>query len=225
MIDAPVFAALSLQIASKSSFRILPAGKFKAIDGRPSAGSWLLTAEAGMQLVQAAESSSIDYCIDYEHQSMRTEKNGLPAPAAGWFKRLEWREDGLYTVDARWTAKARAMIESGEYRFISPVFSFDKKTLEVNKLFNLALTNNPALPMLTDLAAMKARGGDADVTSKESRESLERIASRLGLDAGQLASSLAAEEEERAREMAPISAMDRKTIATKLGIPEAWLTR
>ncbi len=97
-----------------------------------------------------------DFVIDYEHQTIQASKNGQPAPAAGWFKRLEWREgQGLFAVDVRWTARAAAMIVAREYRYISPVFGFDPTTGEVQSLQSAAITNNPALDGLTDIAAAK----------------------------------------------------------------------
>ena len=104
------------------------------------------------RLIDDAESRATDYPIDYEHQILESKTNGQPAPAAGWFRRLEARDDGLYAVDVRWTPRARQMIEAGEYRYISPVFSYDKTTGRITRLLMAAITNNPALDGLTDLA-------------------------------------------------------------------------
>lgn len=148
-------AAHSIAVCAEAQavreFRIIPAGEFWPNDGRPLAISWRLTPERGAQLVAQADQRTMDYLIDYEHQTLYTEKNGQPAPAAGWFKKLEMRADGLYAVDARWTAAAKGMIQGGEYRYLSPVFRFDSVTGEVLALDSLALTNNPALHGLTDL--------------------------------------------------------------------------
>ena len=175
------FAALSLQITTKKEFRIIPAGRFKGVDGRPAGGSWVMTASNGAKLIEAAQSRQIDYVIDYEHQTMLAGTNGKPAPAAGWFKKIAWRDDGLYVVDARWTSAAKAMIDSEQYRFISPTFLYDSATLQVNGLHSVALTNNPNLHDLTDLSMMKlehSAGADgrplADLTARD-RENLERV--------------------------------------------------
>jgi len=141
-------AALSLNGTPKRAFRILPAGHFTPSDGRPLEAPWYLTETRARQLVSLATQRAQDYIIDYEHQSLTP---GQLAPAAGWFKQLEWRQDGLYVVDARWSDRAKAMIESGEYRFISPVFNYLPDG-EVTALHSLGLTNNPALHGLTDLA-------------------------------------------------------------------------
>lgn len=156
MLHATALSTISIPLAGKSEFCILPAGKFKAVDGRPTGGMWVMNAAIGENLVSEANSRKIDYVIDYEHQTMLAETNGKPAPAAGWFKNLAWRNDGLYVTDARWTAQAKVMLDSEQYRFISPTFIYDKITLEVTGLINISLTNNPALHGITDLALLKA---------------------------------------------------------------------
>jgi len=157
-----------------SAFRIIPAGQFRSIDGRPSPeAAWELTPERARQLVALAAAKPEDYVIDFEHQTVKP--NG-PAPAAGWFKKLEWRPgDGLYVTDARWTDRAKAMLSSGEYRYVSPVFFYDKGSGAVNALHSVALTNNPALSGLTDLGAiainsanMRGIAGGNVMTQKDS---------------------------------------------------------
>jgi phage I-like protein len=115
----------SLPVAGRE-FRILPAGVFRAKDGRPAhLPGWKIDAEIAQRVI-AASASVDDLVIDYEHQTLNAEKNGHPAPAAGWFRRMVWREGtGLFAVDVKWTDKARAMIAAGEYRYISPVFPYN----------------------------------------------------------------------------------------------------
>lgn len=158
-----VYAALSQPLgpAGFREFRILPAGTFRSADGsgRPeNVPGWIMTAQVAHRIIASLSGRRDDVLIDYEHQSLQAGKNGGIAPAAGWFKRAEWRDgDGLYAIDARWTEKAAAMIAAKEYRFISPVFTFDKRSGEVLGLFSVGLTNQPALDGLTDLAAAAAR--------------------------------------------------------------------
>ncbi|MEX3614730.1 MAG: phage protease [Burkholderia gladioli] len=45
------------------------------------------------------------------------------------------------------------MVESGEYRYISPVFGYHPKTGVVESLFNAALTNVPAIDGMSAIAA------------------------------------------------------------------------
>lgn len=175
------YAALSEQLSpsSKAMFRILPAGRFKAADGRPGNGSWVLTQDIGNALISAAKASAADYPIDYEHQTLETVKNGAPAPAAGWFKNLEWKEDGLYVMDARWTDRAKDMIDRNEYRYISPVFTYDEKSFAVRRLHSIALTNTPALPSLTDLASLRhqetSTAAAHDFGGEKSRDAMQQF--------------------------------------------------
>ncbi|CDL80194.1 phage protease [Xenorhabdus cabanillasii] len=126
--------------------QLFPAGEFRANDGRPAdCAGWVMTREIAENLIQQVTARETPLVIDYEHQTLRAIKNGQPAPAAGWFQTLEWREgDGLYAINVEWTDNARAAIQANEYRFISPVFLYDKNG-HVTVLLHAALTNTPAL--------------------------------------------------------------------------------
>lgn len=152
------FAALSLALspAAGSEIQLTPAGLFKARDGRPAnIAGWRIDAAIAARVVALAAGRKTPIVIDYEHQTLNAEKNGQPAPAAGWFSTLEWREgQGLFATGVEWTAKAKAMIEAGEYKFISPVFGFDPRTGEVLQLHMAALTNTPAVDGMDAVAAL-----------------------------------------------------------------------
>ncbi len=154
------FAALSLDLApgAGNEIQLTPAGVFRARDGRPAnLPGWRVDAAIAARLVAAAGERATPYVIDYEHQTLATADNGQPAPAAGWFRTLEWREGrGLFATGVEWTARAKAMIEAGEYKFISPVFSYDPKTGDVLQLQMAGLTNNPALDGMDAVAALAA---------------------------------------------------------------------
>jgi len=141
-------------------FRLIPAGQFRAVDGRPQGlPGWTMDGEAARQIIAAVSALAGDVVIDYEHQTLKASANGTPAPAAGWFKALEWREgDGLYVTDARWTANAAAMLTAREYRYISPVFHYGQTDGRVLSIHSAAITNTPALDGLTDLAAATRQG-------------------------------------------------------------------
>lgn len=165
---------------AKSSFRLLPAGRFRSGDGRPNGiEGWYLDASLAETLIRQAKAQSNDYVIDYEHQTQLSSKNGQPAPAAGWFKDLEWREgDGLYVMNAKWTDSAAKMLQAQEYRYVSPVFLFDGKTGAVRQIVSAAITNSPALDGLTDLAAAKRIRPELDVQQDDiegANASLQRV--------------------------------------------------
>ncbi|AKH39407.1 hypothetical protein AAW31_02265 [Nitrosomonas communis] len=141
--------------------QLFPAGEFRATDGRPrDVPNWYIDATLAADLIAEFESRVNRTVVDYEHQTLLSAQNGQPAPAAGWFGKLEWRPstgsgqaEGLFAVDVEWTERANQMIEAGEYRYISPVFTYDKKTGAIKRLLNAALTNNPALDGMDAVAA------------------------------------------------------------------------
>jgi phage I-like protein len=61
----------------------------------------------------------------------------------------------LFAIDVGWTERASQMIETGEYRYISPVFLYDKKTGAVTRLLHAELINNLALDGIDTIAASK----------------------------------------------------------------------
>lgn len=134
--------------------QLLPAGSFRAADGRPvEAPCWNLFQPQAERVIADAAARENDFMFDYEHQTIHTEKNGQPNPAAGWFKQLEFVPDaGLFATDVRWTARAQEMIEACEYRYVSALFLYDAQG-NVVRLINAALTNTPALDGMDELLA------------------------------------------------------------------------
>ncbi len=147
-------AACAISVIAANEIQLFPAGQFRATDGRPhDVPHWFIDATLAAQIIAEFEARANRTVVDYEHQTLLTAQNGQPAPAAGWFGKLAWRESGLYAVDVEWTERATQMIEGGEYRYISPVFAYDKKTGKVKRLLHAALTNNPALDGMDAVAA------------------------------------------------------------------------
>ena len=141
--------AATLPLNAGGLAQLLPAGEFAARDGRPGPGrTWKLSDEQGRKI--AAELSAIaartPVVIDYEHQSRNSQENGKPAPAAGWVKEVQARDDGLYGR-VEWTANAAAAIKGREYRYVSPVY-FHKPDGDILALQSVALTNVPNLDMV-----------------------------------------------------------------------------
>lgn len=176
-------AALTEKLfGAHSDFRILPAGVFRSRDGRPAGlPGWKLDAASAQEIIHEANRRD-DTVIDYEHQTLNARTNGLPAPAAGWFKQLEWREGfGLFALNVQWTDKARTMIAAGEYRYISPVFEFNAVTGAVTQLIALGITNNPGLVNLTDLSSLSINSlQNGAVKPRDSDRSIERFNRSFG---------------------------------------------
>jgi len=159
--SSPV-AVLSLELsASDGWYHLLPAGHFKAKDGRPAdvpGGHWFLDAATAAELIARNAGMANDRPIDYEHQTLNSEKNGQAAPAAGWFNasELQWRDDSGLWIKPRWTDRARDFIANKEYRYLSAVFPYDETTGQPLWLHSVALTNDPGLDGLHPLASLKA---------------------------------------------------------------------
>jgi phage I-like protein len=131
--------------------RLLPLGEVKLVDGRPP---FEVNPESLADIVKAFGERGTDLVIDYEHQSLK----GGQAPAAGWIKDLEVREDGLW-AQVEWTDKAEKYLKQREYRYFSPVLRIDQASRRPQELMNVALTNVPAIQGLSPLVAKW--GGEA----------------------------------------------------------------
>ena len=156
---ALAIAALGVELSADAprDFRVIPAGEFRAWDGRPAeCAAWVCLEEDGRRIIAELAARHSPRVIDYEHATLHAKKNGGKAPAAGWFAAAEWRADGLWLIGVDWTALAAQEVADKVYRFVSPVFSYNPKTGRVGSLLHAALTNDPALDGLTDLAALAA---------------------------------------------------------------------
>ena len=78
--------------------KLMPAGTFETREGR---GPFTSGDRAGMQKIvdaSKAYAGATDLMVDYDHQSVFGAVPGVggQAPAAGWIKQLEVRDDGIY---------------------------------------------------------------------------------------------------------------------------------
>lgn len=88
-----------------------------------------------------------DLAFDYEHGTLDNEAQRKgDSPASGWVKSLVKGEDGnLYADVKSWTPKAQERLKNKEYRYMSPVLLFDRKTKRPKAVHSIALTNHPSL--------------------------------------------------------------------------------
>ncbi|ATL99545.1 hypothetical protein CK910_14500 [Aeromonas sp. CA23] len=140
--------------------QLLPLGPFKARDGRPfdvPGGHWQLDKSIATTLINRVREIGQDILIDYDHQTLKTDQNGQPAPAAGWYNadEIEWREGAGLFIKPRWTDRAAALVAAKEYRFLSAVFPYDAlgRPLELRMT---AITNDPGVVGMQALAALSA---------------------------------------------------------------------
>lgn len=149
--DAAIVAC-SFTLTATAELQLFPAGEFRSVDGRPTeVDFWFIDAAIAAVLIADLSARKNRIVIDYEHQTLLSKDNGKPAPAAGWFKTVEWREgEGLFATDVEWTATAQAHIEAKEYLYFSPVFAYSKTTGAVQKILLGAVTNSPALDGMSE---------------------------------------------------------------------------
>ena len=137
--------------------QVTPAGPFKPNDGRElTPGAWRIDAASAQNVIARFKARTRPPVIDYEHQTLHKEKNGQPAPAAGWFRDMRWIEgQGLFAV-AELTQRARDHIQAGEYLYFSPVFEYDPVTGVVLDVHMGALTNTPGISGMEPLSLVAA---------------------------------------------------------------------
>lgn len=141
-----------------TDLQLIPAGKFDAPLGSMLGvkGPWFIDEDIAAAAIARIQQLENDIVIDFEHQTMLAAENGKPAPAAGWIKRkdIKWvAGKGLVAETVNWTDEAKAFIDSGQYKYLSPVFAFSKSTGNVLDIRQVALTNNPAIDGMDEVVA------------------------------------------------------------------------
>jgi len=191
--DHPLAACGVLRVRRDERMqRLIPAGKFDARTGAMAGeGPWYMSERAAVAIQQAHAGRATDILVDYEHQSLLAESNGKEVLASGWLDPMsfEWRpegdEPGLYGA-ITWTPRAANAIAGDEYRYLSPVFFYDRDTGEVLGLENVALTNRPGIDDKL-VAALGARSltPAKPVTAPQENDVtlLEKLLEKLGLSA------------------------------------------
>jgi phage I-like protein len=184
-------AALSVGLISPPwsadyNVQLFPDGEFAAGDGRPgnmegtACKTWRMDESIARALLAALDKSTVPLVVDYEHQTLAARDSGHPAPAAGWLRSYLYIPDSGLFAKVDWTPRACAYIEGGEYRFISPLFLFDRQTGAVTRLLNAALTNTPALDMMSVAASRLLYLHNPD-TEEDMDKLLNRLRAALGL--------------------------------------------
>lgn len=119
------------------------------------------------------------YLIDIDHFSA---KAGQPSAAAGWARRLEQRDDGLYALCAL-NAEGVRVTDEKIYLYRSPEFDLEKigaKRYRPSRLCAIALTNRPAYDLKPASAARAAANPKGQTMTPE--EIIAEIRKKLGLD-------------------------------------------
>jgi phage I-like protein len=148
---------------------VLPTGTFKGVNGQ---GPWTL--KDADRVIAASMASGKPVPLDYNHQLVTSFPNGGEAPASGWINRFESRADGIWG-HVEWTQRGAQAVASREYRFLSPVFTYEPDG-SVLVIKSVALVNTPNL---NELAAVASEQGASALD-----ELLKQLAGILGLTAG-----------------------------------------
>ncbi|HAF44701.1 MAG TPA: hypothetical protein DCK83_07120 [Gallionellaceae bacterium] len=164
-------AACSVAMNAAGEIQLTPAGVFRGNDGRPKdAPHWVMDAQAAQDVIAFCSARQNEFVIDYEHQTLLAEKNGQPAPAAGWFSgaALRWEEGVGLFVKSRWTSRAQEFISNDEYKYISPVILYEKVTGRIKGIISAALTNTACIDGMDEVLSRAAASFMLDEsTSKE----------------------------------------------------------
>ena len=132
---------LALDGQAPDWIELLPAGpEILGADGR----AWTLPDPAAVVAAFAPRHAAL--VVDWEHASEHRAPHGLDAPAAGWIDELQVRAGAVWGR-VTWTEKAAAQIAAREYRYLSPVFSYQKADQRIVQLLSVGLTNQPNLPL------------------------------------------------------------------------------
>lgn len=187
---AVALAACSYSLGSVADdntiwLQVTPAGHFTPADGREiKVPSWHINQAVASKVIERFRSTKNKRVVDYEHQTLRKEENGQPAPAAGWYTDLQWREgEGLF-AKVQLTARAANYIAEGEYQYFSPVFLYHPTTGDVLDVQMGALTNAPAIDGMQELSLRAAASfGCFDDPSEENPVNplLRAVLAALGL--------------------------------------------
>ena len=115
-------------------------------------------------LVDDYNTNPVELLMDIDHKSMRAPEE-RDTTAAGWIYGLVSVKDlgrlsGLYGK-VKWTDVGRHLVESRQYRFISPVFEVDEG--RPVRIINAALTNRPALSTISPILNTTNNNNNSEV--------------------------------------------------------------
>lgn len=145
---------------------------FKAGWNDTEKGRFLFDSAAARSVMSAYSAHNVDRMIDLEHLSLDEEAPNFDPDARGWTK-LELRNGELWAVEIGWTPDGAARLQNKTQRYLSPTFTFDKKTRRVSSIHNIALTAVPATHDAQPLIAATVR--DARLATLSTGPSLDDI--------------------------------------------------
>lgn len=135
------------EAAAPKWIRVVPSGTVRTVSYPP------FQVDRGVmdRIIAAYKAAGLDVVIDFEHQTLGGDWSSPDgtAPAAGWIKDLEPRDDGLWAL-VDWTERGGRAVAAREYRYLSPVLLPGKSPA---RLHSVALTNTPQIRGMAPLVA------------------------------------------------------------------------
>jgi phage I-like protein len=120
--------------------------------------------------------------IDYDHSTEFAAGQGQPAPAAGWLKSIDDGPDasGVLWGQAEFTEKAREMLASKEYKYISPVIAWGTRNKTTGEqqgatITSVALTNQPVLEEMPAIALSEGWVVETTTEVREEKAMVKRL--------------------------------------------------
>jgi phage I-like protein len=150
-----------------TEFRIFRKGTNKS-----DKGEFVFDEKAAASVMAAYKDKGVELSIDYDHAALKA--GAVKAVAAGWFT-LAVRDGELWAVNVAWTPQALDHFSRSEYRYFSPLFTYDDRTGRIQHLINQALTNTPALHGIAPLVAASAHT-EEETMDPELKKALDEIA-------------------------------------------------
>lgn len=169
----------SITADSVLNVQVAPIGEFSGVlrspDGSEKPIVQHLDAAVLNSLVDAWRAAgSPELLVDADHKSM----NGGSSLAFAWASNLSVEADGLH-ADFKFTPKGAEAVSGREYRFVSPVFNFSPDGTKIVELHNIALCNNPNLPVRCVLN--RAADGFQPVEVNKDNPNMDKLKETLGL--------------------------------------------
>jgi phage I-like protein len=153
-----VATASPLELANEqppTEFRIFRAGA-----NTSDKGTFIFDDDAAEAVMSAYAKKASTLTMDYEHQALADPPIEAPASCYSWTP--EVRNGELWATNVKWTPRASGLIAAREYTRFSPAFFHDPKTMRVQKILNVALTNVEALDGIEPLMAASATSPTGD---------------------------------------------------------------
>jgi phage I-like protein len=145
-------------------------GRVRGADGR----SWRMSDPRAV-----VEAFSKPLPVDVNHAEELRAPQGDLAPAYAWIEGIEAREAGIYGL-LTFTERGAQAVAAREYRYLSPVFSFDPQSKEIQRVDSAALVNTPNFALALN-RAVAAESESDNLAEAKTMDLLAELRTALNL--------------------------------------------